>query len=248
MFTLTVSLGAIAVADQPAAPAPALFQEGNQIYTIDRDFTADLVYQGFSSGKTEMKYEFRAGRNLWNAHAQVRIRVPWYIEHPKTGRAYGGMGNISLGYSYVVPGPDFDHSLEARVALPTAVNGVKSNDTELKGLYALKWRLHPGAVSYINEFDQTIVRPPGANWTSYYDGKLAAGEFGLVRAFKGSAFYESRFVFSAGGVYRSAAGVNLFGKLGKAVAFSATGSWGVGTPGQTGLWKYKYEMNVTARP
>lgn len=246
MFTLTVSLGAIAAADEPA-PAPALFQVGNQVYTIDRDFTADYVYQGFSSGKTEAKYEFRAGRNLWNTHAQLRIRIPWYIEHPATGPAYGGIGNISLGYSYVVAEAAFVHSLEARVLLPTAANGVKSNDTELKGYYALKWRLHPGAISYVNEFDQTIVRPPGSNWTSYYDGKLAAGEFGLVHGLKGSAFYEPRFVFSAGGVYRSALGANVFGSLGKSVALSGTASWGVGTAGQTGLWKYKYELIATAR-
>src|SRR5581483_8664612 len=153
--------------------------------------------------------------------------------------------NIELGYSYGVKSTPFDHTLEFRVALPTAVNNVDSLDTQLKGFYTTKWKGPGWALSYTKEYDQTVIRPAGVSYTSYYEGRLQLPDYILVPEVPGlklSAIYNYRVLFDSGGIWKGAVGGTLFGSI-KNVALSVTDTWGVG---EHGLWKYKFEANATA--
>jgi hypothetical protein len=247
---LTVSSHRIAAAaaDSAAVPNSAptespLFDVGEDVYTIDRDMTLYYYMQVNPDGSAQAKREFRFGRNLWNDHAQLRIRVPELTKYPAVGAAYSGLGNIEIGYSYVLTSSAFDHFLETRIALPTATFGVTSLDTQLKAYYGTKWKWRGGGIGLVNEFDQTIIKPPGASWTSYYDAKINVPDLRLVGGVKLSTVYEGRFVFNAGGVYRSAAGGTLFGNF-HGVALSVIDTWGIGG---NPLWRYKLEANATVR-
>jgi hypothetical protein len=216
---------------------------GAEIYSIDRATTFYYYYQGNTDGSYKAKRELRYSRDLWNDNAQLQIRVPEYTSYPVGKPAFSGLGNIELGYSYNVSGARLDHSIEFRVSLPTAGYNVNSNDTELKGFYTTKWRWKGGAVSYVNEFDQTIIKPPGSTWTSYYDGKITLPDFPITPGVKISTIYEGRFVFNSGGVFRDVVGGTIFGSI-KNVALSVIDTWGIGP---NAIWKYKFEFNATAR-
>lgn len=234
-----------------AAPSPEtqFYQmDGDifQAYNINRDVQYYYYFQGNQSGTGKMKNEFRYGRNLWNSNSQVRLRVPFITNYPLVGNPNSGLGNMELGYSYNVTSPAFDHSLEIRGAFPTSVsNTVQSRDTQLKGFYNLKWKFNGGSIAYTNEYDQTIIHPPGSSWTSYYEGKLTLPEYAFkhVKGLKFSAIYNFRFLFDSGGIYKSAAGGTLFGNIHN-VALLIIDTWGVST---NGLWKYKLEFNATAK-
>ena len=223
-----------------------LYQMGDDIFTIDRDGTLFYYFQGNRDGSAKVKREIRYGRNLWNDCAQLRIRIPFVTRYPIIGNTYSGLSNIELGYSYNVKSKPFDHSLEFRIALPTAVNNVDSLDTQLKAFYTTKWKYPGWAVSYTNEYDQTIIRPPGASYTSYYEGKLQLPDYILVPEVPGmklSAFYNYRILSDSGGIVKDALGGTLFGSIND-VALSVTDSWGLG---HNALWKYKFEANATVR-
>lgn len=224
---------------------PPLYQMNDDIFTIDRDATLFYYFQGNTDGTGKAKYEFRYGRNLWNDNAQIRIRIPLLTKFPVDGDPYSGLGNIELGYSYNVSSPTFDHSLEIRGSFATAANGVSSNDTELKAFYTTKWKWKGGSIAYANEYDQTVIQPPGSSYTSYYEGKLTLPEYAFktLRGLKFSAFYNYRVLFDSGGIWKGALGGTIFGNM-KDVALSLTDSWGIG---DHGLWKYKFEANATAR-
>ena len=223
-----------------------LYQMGDEIFTIDRDGTLFYYFQGNRDGTAKVKREMRYGRNLWNDCAQLRIRIPFVTRYPVIGNTYSGLSNIELGYSYNVKSTPFDHSLEFRIALPTAVNNVDSLDTQLKGFYTTKWKQPGWAISYTNEYDQTIIRPPGSSYTSYYEGKVQLPDYILVPEVPGmklSAFYNYRVLFDSGGIVKDALGGTLFGSIND-VALSVTDSWGLG---ENALWKYKFEANATVR-
>lgn len=223
-----------------------LYQMADQIFTVDRDGTLYYYFQQNRSESAKAKREIRYGRNLWNDCAQLRIRIPLMTRYPLAGDPYAGLGNIELGYSYNVKGVAFDHSVELRIAVPTATNGVQSSDTRLKAFYIAKWRWVGGGISYANEYDQTIVRPPGSTRVSYYEGKLQLPEYALVAEVAGlriSALYDYRVFVDRGGLVKDAVGGTLFGNIND-VALSATDTWGIGL---NGLWKYKFEANATAR-
>ncbi len=224
---------------------PPLYQMNDDIFTVDRDATLFYYFQGNTDGTGKAKYEFRYGRNLWNDNAQLRIRIPVLTKFPVDGDPYSGLGNIELGYSYNVSSPTFDHSLEIRGSFATAANNVSSNDTQLKAFYTTKWKWAGGSIAYANEYDQTVIKPPGSTYTSYYEGKLTLPEYAFVqlRGLKFSAFYNYRVLFDSGGIWKGALGGTIFGNM-KDVALSLTDSWGIG---DHGLWKYKFEANATAR-
>ncbi len=231
----------------PAWTPPPLYQMNDDIFTVDRDGTLYYYFQSNTDGTAKVKSEIRYGRNLWNDNAQLRIRIPFITKYPLTGNPYTGLGNIELGYSYNVSSKPFDHSLEIRGSFATAANGVSSNDTQLKGFYNLKWKFAWGSIAYANEYDQTVIKPPGPgnSWTSYYEGKLTLPEYAFVRVLRGlktSAFYNYRVLFDSGGVWKGALGGTIFGNMND-VALSITDSWGIGNR----LWRYKFEANATAR-
>ena len=246
---------ALEASPAPAASQPPLYSEGDQIYTVDRDGTLYYYFQGNRDGTAKVKKEIRYDRNLWDTCAQLQIRLPFITRYPTApntyspdANPYSGFGNAELRYSYNVTSPTFNHSLQAGAAFPTANNGVESLDTQIKLFYTVKWKWKGGSVAYVNEYDQTVIRPPGASETSYYEGQLSLPEVSFVdspavRGLKFSTIYTFRTFFNEGGIYKSALGFTVFGNMND-VALSIVDSWGVGG---NGLWKYKFEANAAAR-
>ena len=226
----------------------------DEVYTADRDITAYYYFQGNRDNTAKVKQELRYDRNLSNPCAQVQIRLPIITRFPNApntyspdANPYSGFGNAELRYFYSVAAPTFNHTITAGVAFPTESNGVESIDTQLKLFYATKWKWKGGSLSYTNEFDQSIIVPPGASETSYYEGLLNLPEWSFIdspaaRGVKLSAVYNFR-VFFNGGPYKSAAGINIFGNI-HDVALNFVDTWGLGP---NGLWKYKFEASAVTR-
>ena len=230
---------------QTPPPEGPLYNIGDEIYTIDREGTLYYYFQGNRDYNAKVKQELRYKRNLWDKNAQIGIRIPIITQYKASAfpNPYSGLGHIELGYSYSTKTPTFDHSLEIRAALPTISNNVETPDTELKGFYTMKWKFRNLAINYLNEYDQTIFIPPGYGWTSYYEGKLTAPDFPIEKGVKISGIYNFRVLFDSNGLYKSAAGATMFGSMGD-VALSLTDTWGIGG---NGLWRFKFEANLSAR-
>jgi hypothetical protein len=239
----------------PGSAEPPLYSMGDEIFTVDHDGTAYYYFRGSRNGSAKAKRELRYDHNLWNTCAQLQVRVPFITRYPNApnakspdGDPYTGFGNAELRYSYNVVAPKFDHSLEIAAAFPTETNGVESTDTVLKLLYATRWKWDGGAIAYANEYDQSLIRPPGSYYTSYYEGKLTFPNWTFsplpeLRGLKLSAFYVYRVLFATGGAYKSAAGAVLGGNIND-VAVGIVDSWGIGP---NGLWKYKFEASAVVR-
>jgi hypothetical protein len=225
------------------SPQANFYNVGDDIFSNTGYGTLFYYFQGNRDGTAKVKQELRLGNTLWNDSAQFGIRIPYVTRFPLSGNPYYSLGNIEAGYSYNVPSKTFDHSLEARIALPTAQNGVESIDTQLKVFYTTKWKWPGFAIAYSNEYDQTVFQPKGASYTSYYEGKLTLPDYNFknLPGLKFSAFYNYRVLFDSGGIWKGALGGTLFGNMND-LALSVTDSWGVG---EHGLWKYKFEGNAT---
>lgn len=242
-----------------ASPAPSeapLYPMADDIYSIDHDTTFFYYFQGNRDGTAKVKKEFRYDRNLWNTCAQLQIRLPFIIKYPTApvtpyslnADPYSGFGNAELRYIYAVPTKTFDHTIVAGVALPTESNGVDSIDTRLKFLYLTKWKWNGGALASTNEYDQTVIRPPGAGYTSYYEQELTLPYWSFIDSpalsgVKFSATYTGRVLFNNGSIYKSAIGYIVNGSIND-FALNLRDTWGIGT---NGIWKYKVEANATAR-
>jgi hypothetical protein len=234
------------------APHPRLYTVGQEFFTLDRDATAYYSFQGNRDGTAKAKKELRYDRNLWDTCAQLQIRLPFITRYPTTSNSfspdanpYSGFGNAELRYSYSLASKTFDHALEAGIVFPTQTNGVESIDTQIKFFYTSKWKWSGGSVAYTNEFDQTVIRPPGAGDTSYYEGKLTLPNVSFVdspafRGVKFSAIYNFRVLFNDGDLYQSAVGGIISGSTGE-VGLLIIDSWGIG---RYGLWKYKFEASA----
>lgn len=222
-----------------------MYQQTDDIYTLNRDGTLFYSFQGNRNGTARAKEEFRYGRSLWNGCAQVRIRIPIVTKYSLMGTPHTGLGNVELGYGYYVPGATFNHSIEFRIVAPTNANGVDNTATEIKGFYNVTWKWPGFAIGYNNEYDQSVIKPPTGTWTSYYEGKLSFPSYAFVHALKGlnvSVFYNYRVLFDSGGLFKDAVGATTFGSMND-VAWSVTDSWGLGA---NGLWKFRFEANLTA--
>jgi len=240
------SPSATATPGPPAPEGPIFYNMVDDIdnnYSVNRTATGYYYFQKNTNGSAKAKYELRYGRNLWNKNAIVRIRIPYWTQYPTTGNPYSGLGNIELGYSYNVAAKPFDHSVEFRVSFPTATNNVVSKDTQIKGFYTTKWKYTNWSVIYVNEYDQSIIVPPGASWTSYYEGKLDIPNVKILPGLTAAAIYNFRVLFDTNGTYKPAIGGTVFGNIND-VAISLTDTWGYGP---NALWKYKPEVNVTAK-
>jgi hypothetical protein len=218
--------------------------------------TLFYYFQGNRDGTAKVKKEFRYDRNLWNTCAQVQIRFPFITKYPTgpvipnspNANPYSGFGNMELRYIYAVPEKTFDHTITVGLALPTNANGVESIDTQLKFFYITKWKWDGGAIASTNEYDQTIIRPPGQSNTSYYEQELALPYWSFVdspalKGLKISASYSGRVLFNDGSLYKSALGFIVNGSIND-LGLSLRDTWGLGG---NGLWKYKVEANATAR-
>jgi hypothetical protein len=243
------------VTSTPAPEAP-LYPMADDIYTIDHDATLFYYFQGNRDGTAKVKKELRYDRNLWNTCAQLQIRLPFITKYPiaavtpysPNADPYSGFGNAELRYLYAVTSKTFDHSLVAGIALPTENNGVESIDTQLKAFYIVKWKWNGGAIASTNEYDQTVIRPPGASETSLYEQEVTLPYWAFVdspsmKGLKLSATYTARVFFNDGSIYKSAAGAMLNGSIND-FAISLRDTWGLGA---NGLWKYKLEANASAR-
>jgi hypothetical protein len=224
------------------------------IFSIDRDYAGFYSFTSNLDGSAKAKRELRVDRNLWNDCAQLQVRLPLVTVFPpeadlRTGAyPYSALGNAELRYSYRVSSPAFDHAIQIGAELPTAGSGVQSIDTELKFIYATKWRWEGGSIAYSNEYDQTVIRPPGAAYASYYQGTLTLPNYQLADAFalkglKISAIYEYRTLLNQSGMVQSAAGGILNGNLND-FAVNVIDTWGTGAHG---LWRYKVEATAAAR-
>jgi hypothetical protein len=227
----------------------------DQYYTIDHDATFFYYFQGNRDGTAKVKKELRYDRNLWNTCAQLQIRLPWITKYPTApvqpyspnANPYSGFGNAELRYMYSVASPTFDHTITVGMAFPTQSNGVESIDTVLKLFYTVKWKWDGGALSSMNEYDQTIIKPPGASNSSYYEQELNAPYWAFIdspamKGIKLSFSYTGRLFFN-GGPFKSAAGFIVNGTSND-IGLSLRDTWGLGT---NGLWNYKVEANATAR-
>jgi hypothetical protein len=252
--------GCIARAALPSpSPSPSeapLYPMGDDIFTIDRDATLFYYFQGNRDGTAKVKKEARYDRNLWNTCAQLQIRIPFITKYPTApvlpyspdANPYSGFGNLELRYLYAVPAKTFDHTIAVGVALPTEANGVESIDTQLKFFYITKWKWSGGALASTNEYDQTVIRPPGAGYTSYYEQELTVPYWSFIdspamKGLKLSASYTGRVLFNDGSTYKSALGLIMNGSIND-VGLSLRDTWGIGA---NGVWKYKVEANATAR-
>lgn len=244
------------VAARPARSSghAELYSIGDEVYTVDHGATAYYNFQGNRDGSAKAKYEVRYNRNLWDTCAQLQVRAPFVTRYPATpnaasptARPYTGFGNAEVRYSYNVTAPTFDHSLQAGFVLPTESNGVESYDTRFKAFYNVLWKWDGGSIAYTSKFDQTIIRPPGASYTSYYEGKLTLPSYAFANALRGlnfSGIYDYRAFFDATTPdFKSAAGGVINGSFND-VAFSLSGTSGLGL---NGLWRYKIEASAVAR-
>jgi hypothetical protein len=237
------------------SPEPPLYSMADDIFTRDRDGTLYYFFRSNPDGSAVAKREIRYDRNLWDTCAQLQIRLPFITRYPITpnphsleANPYSGFGDAELRYSYNVASETFDHSIEVGAIFPTASNGVARLDTELKLLYAAKWKWQGGTFAYISEYDQTVIRPPATDYTSYYEGKLSLPSYSFVdspawRGLKVSALYDYRVFFSNGGIYKSAVGGIISGSVND-IAVNVVDTWGVGT---NVLWKYRVEASAAAR-
>ncbi len=228
---------------------------GEQIDTIDHDLAANYYFQDNRDGSARVRRELRYARSLWNTCAQLQVRLPFMTKYPAASPSsssgetpYSGFGNAELRYYYGNVAPTFDHSIEVGAAFPTETNGVVSNDTQLKFFYNLKWKWDGGSVAYSNEYDQTVIRPPGAGDTSYYEGLLTLPAWSFAdspawRGLKLSAIYDYRVLFSDNDLYQSAVGGIMSGTVND-FAINVTDSWGIGP---YGLWKYRVEATAAVR-
>ena len=240
----------------PSASEPPLYPMADDIYTIDHDATLFYYFQGSRDGTAKVKKEARYDRNLWNTCAQLQIRLPFITKYPvapvtpysPNANPYSGFGNAELRYLYSVTSKTFDHSLVVGAAFPTESNGVDSIDTQLKFFYNVKWKWNGGALASTNEYDQSVIRPPGSSYTSYYEQELTAPYWSFIdsptmRGVKLSASYTGRVLFNDGSLYKSALGFIVNGSIND-FALSLRDTWGIGG---NGVWKYKLEANASAR-
>lgn len=223
---------------------PPLYPVTDDIYTIDRSAGFYYYFRGNTDGSSKAKYQPYYSRNLWNDCAQVKIKVPFITQYPLKGNPRSGQGDLEPSYGYFVTTPTFNHSLQFSVALPTT-NGVDNLDTEIKGFYTVQWKRPSYAITYYSEYDQTVIKPPAATWTSYYEGHLVLPDFSLrhLKGFKISAFYYYRLIFNSGGILKDDLGVTMFGSI-KNIALSLTDTWGLGA---NAIWKYEFEANASTR-
>jgi hypothetical protein len=241
-------------ADTPAPPpaatptetsAPA--QPLNTLFQLEPLAKARYYFQSNTGGRGRAEYRLTLGRNNKRHHNQYNINIPITTGYSSTGPPKTGLGNISLAFTHIDLGEGYSHTEGVELWLPTATNGVRSNDTQLRPLYGLRWigRRHNFSFTLDNTFAQSIIVPPGSTWTSYYDFRMAAVPYAGKGTF--AVFYEGRFLFTLGGTYASAIGPNITAKLWPGATLNAYDIWGIGASGQTNLWRYKAQFNLTQR-
>jgi hypothetical protein len=225
-------------ASEPVQPLNSLFQ-------LEPLVKARYYFQSNVGGKGRSEYRVTFGRNDKLHHNQFNINIPLVTSYAATRPPKTGLGNITLFVSHADLGEGYSHSIGGELWLPTATNGVRSNDTQLRPMYGIRWSGRRNSFTLDNTFAQSIIVPPGTSWTSYYDFKMAAAPYAGSGTF--AVYYEGRFLFTLGGTYASAIGPNIVTKLWPGATLNAYDIWGIGASGQTNLWRYRCQFNLTQR-
>jgi hypothetical protein len=242
-------------ADAAPAPAPAATptaepepgQPLNNLFELEPLARVRYYFQSNTGGKGRSEYRLTMGRDDTRHHTQYNINIPLTTSYAATRPPKTGLGNISFLVSHIDLGEGYSHSEGLELRLPTATNGVRSNDTQLRPMYGLRWTGKRKNLSFTldNTFAQSIIVPPGSTWTSYYDFKMAAAPYAGKGAF--AVLYEGRFLFTLGGTYASAIGPDVVTKLWPGATLTSYDIWGIGASGQTNLWRYKAQLNLVQR-
>jgi hypothetical protein len=229
-----------ASASEPAQPLNTLFQ-------LEPLAKVRYYFQSNTGGKGRAEYRVTFGRDDKRHHTQYNVNIPITTSYAPTRPPKTGLGNVALSVNHVDLGEGYSHSEGVELWLPTATNGVRSNDTQLRPMYGLRWtgRRHNFSFTLDNTFAQSIIVPPGSTWTSYYDFRMAATPHAGHGTF--AVLYEGRFLFTLGGTYASAIGPNAIANLWSGATLNAYDIWGIGASGQTNLWRYKAQLNLVQR-
>jgi hypothetical protein len=240
-----------AAAASTPSPAPSslpkLLQLGGDFYSIDREIGYTYYFEGLVNGAAESKSELLFGRNLWSKHAQIRVQIPVITKYSPKKATYSGLGNIQVSYIYLVDDPRYAHFIQATIVPPTVTYGVQGADTEFQAYYGSKWKWRTGSISAVSEVEQTFIAPPGQKWASFYDLKTALPDVEVARHVRAAAAYEGKVNFASHGRYQSAAGLAVYGVISGNVGLTLYDGWGIGTTGQSTMWRYKMEAAASAR-
>jgi hypothetical protein len=261
LFTLLCAVMVVCLADRALAdadapgPTPdatpssasAAAQPLNNLFELEPLAKARYYFQSNTGGRGRAEFRLTLGRNDRRHHTQFNINIPITTSYAPTRLPKTGLGNISLLVNHAHLGEGSSQSVGVELWLPTATNGVRSNDTELRPMYGLRWTGRRSNFSFTldNTFAQSIIVPPGSTWTSYYDFRMAAAPYAGNGTF--AVLYEGRFLFTLGGTYASAIGPNVVAKLWPGATLNAYDIWGIGASGQTNLWRYKAQFTLTQR-
>lgn len=227
-----------AAASAPVEPLNTLFQ-------LEPLAKARYYFQSNTGGKGRAEYRVTFGRDDKRRHMQFNLNIPLVTSYAATRPPKTGLGNITIYVGHVLLGTGYSHTLAGELWLPTVTNGVRSNDTQLRPMYGIRWSGKRNSFTLDNTFAQSVIVPPGSTWTSYYDFRMAAAPYAGHGTF--AVFYEGRFLFTLGGTYASAIGPNVVTKLWPGATLNAYDIWGIGASGQTNLWRYKTQFNLTQR-
>ncbi|HME82420.1 MAG TPA: hypothetical protein VKF82_10115 [Candidatus Eremiobacteraceae bacterium] len=253
------ALGApvVAVADDAASapastPVPASTPAsgdaddapGSFLFTLGASVRPRYYFQAMAGGKARAQYRITLGTKL-SGGQQLSVNVPLVTSYQSGLAPKSGLGNVSIVYAFPRVGRRSDHTLSAEIELPTVTNDVKSNDTQLRPHYDFRLYSERGGVLLQNTFVQSISVPPGSSWSSYYDLKaqpyVESKTSGSL-----SLFYEARVNLALGGVYVSALGPSVVGRIGRRFSVSAFDIWGLGANSQNLLWRYKVQALLSA--
>ncbi len=228
---------ATAIDDAEAGPGDFLFSLGAAV-------RPRYYFQSNTGGKGRAQYRITFGTKL-AAGQQLNVNIPLVTSYSAGRAPQSGLGNIGIVFAFPRAGPHSDRTFSAELVLPTVTNNVKSDDTQLRPHYDFRLYSDRGGLLLQNTFVQSVIVPPGSTWSSYYDLKalpyVDAKTSGSV-----SLFYEARVNFALGGVYVSALGPSVVGRLGRRFSVSAFDIWGLGANSQNLLWRYKVQALLSA--
>jgi hypothetical protein len=226
--------------DQSTVESPT-----DDAFEVSHTFAARYYFESRLNGAGTAQYRLTFGK-AFSKRRSVKIYLPFVTSFAATRAPKSGLGNIAFVYTDSVKGEAFDHALVGELWLPTVTNGVKSDDTQLRPHYDVRWRWSSGGLSLENRFAQSVIVPPGSSWTSFYDLR-ATPYVSTARSGAVALLYEARVNLARGGIFVSAIGPSVSANIGKATTLSAFDIWGIGGNGQANLWRYRVQAQINAK-
>lgn len=223
----------------------ALESTTDDAFEVSHTFAARYYFESKLNGAGIAQYRLTFGKAL-SKRRSMKIYLPLVTSFAATRAPKSGLGNIAFVYTDSVKGQAFDHALVGELWLPTVTNGVKSDDTQVRPHYDVRWRWSNSGLSLENRFAQSVIVPPGSSWTSFYDLR-ATPYVSTARSGAVALLYEARVNFALGGIFVSAIGPSITANIGRATTLSAFDIWGIGGNGQANLWRYRVQAQVNAK-